>query len=162
MCEPPKESPGGIILTDRTSGNSRPDAGVIASSTELPVGTRVYLRSDVGLFVAHEEGWYRITGREVFKGDGHLSVVSFWEHIVAIDEDGEVTPSPTNVMIEWDEPTSTILQVDPPKETARIVKVSQGSEYKPGQRAAILDSGNWLKFDNLWIVPESDIGVVIE
>lgn len=162
MCAPPEQSAGGIFLTDRTSGNSRPDAGVIASAVELPVGTRVYVRPGVGLYIAHEEGWYRVTGREVFKGETKASVVSIWEHIVAIDEDGTITPSPENVMIQWDERESTFLQVTPQRETATIVKVAEGSAYQPGQRAAILDSGNWLQFGDCWIVPESDIGVVIE
>jgi len=163
MCAPPEKSEGGILLPDRTSGNSRPDAGVVACATEIPVGTRVYVRPYVGLYVDHEEGWYRITGREVFQGDSIASVVSIWEHIVAFDEDGEVIPAPENIMVEWDEPESVIIQIKPPKETATIVKVHESCEdYEVGQRVTVSNSGDWLQIGNHWIIPESDIGVIIE
>lgn len=90
MCERP-EAMGSVLLTDRTSGNLRPDAGVVAAAgagVELEVGDRVYVRPYVGLHVHTEEGIYRLLGREVFDGEEMASAVPWWDHVLAME--GEV------------------------------------------------------------------------
>lgn len=162
MCPTPETSDGGIYLTDRTSGNLRPDAGVVVASHDLEHGTRGYVRPGVGMYYDSPEGWYRLLGREVFKGEGKLSAVDIYEHFVAFDVDGEIVPTPGNVLVEFVYESSVILALDKPKTKAVIRAVGEGSEYSAGEVACIVDSGYWLQFGDLWIIPESDIGVTIE
>lgn len=85
MCDAP-ERVGQIHLTDRSSGNLRPDAGVVAAvgtGVDLAVGDRVYVRPYVGLHIHTDEGTYRLLGREVFEGEHAACPVNWWEHVVA-------------------------------------------------------------------------------
>lgn len=87
MCERPSCF-GSILLTDRSAGNLRPDAGVVASvgaGVTLSVGDRVYVRPYVGLHVEMPEGVYRLLGREVFQGEETASAIPWWEHVLASD-----------------------------------------------------------------------------
>lgn len=95
MCQKPIAQ-GSILLTDRTSGNLRPDAGVVAAVGEgidLRIGDRVYVRPYVGLHVHTEEGTYRLLGRELFDGEDRVSAVPWWDHVVA-QVGGAPAPSP--------------------------------------------------------------------
>jgi len=156
MCPEP-EKYGELVLPDYLAGNLRPDAGVIAAIHAvdgLEVGTRVYLRPYVGLFVQTEEGWYRMVGRERFADEDTLSNVCWSEHIVAF-EDG--TPTPGNVKIHRKEQESIILQLENWSDRVDIL-----SGEHQGKQAIWKYSDQALQFGDDLIVPECEIEVLYE
>ncbi len=158
MCPKPETSEGGIYLTDRTSGNLRPDAGIVTASPDIPDGTRVYIRPFTGMLFDSPEGWYRLLGREAFKGEEWLSVVDVYEHIVAFDVDGEIVPSPGNVLVRplWKE--SVILTVKPLHTgKSEVVGVSEDSDYAIGDIVRGDQNGDWLEYGEFMLVPERSI-----